>query len=434
MSICAGLRLALVFFFGVFILICVGSSLAFTQTATNSSVAIVIDQSGSMWGPVRGAGETRTEIAKAFVQQFGQSAPEIWPDMALSIVAFGHQYHRDQGRCDDIEQLLKPTQMSRPAQSRKVIDVIDALGNPQGRTPLTLAIGEAARAIGRGVVVIVSDFEETCEPDPCFALNNLRNRGELDDITIGYIMATADGNERLDEMESFADCTDADLIRLPNGAAARKNADDILKTLSSKLDRLNEYGLRERGAGPQAAPGQEAKADQSDNQLDRRVTAATLRTLKLDVDFEAPSAYSGLIPMIILRTDTATVYELALADGEIEIDGATFDLEIHWNDEIFPFGHFDLAGQETAELKVELPAPRLNVSTDPSTDVEWTVHPKDDPGAALFFKGRRLKQSLPPGTYTVRAKDTEIEREGDREITLRIGVATNAEVELNNYH
>ena len=85
-------------------------------------------------------------------------------------------------------------------------------------TPLTEAVEEAARSLPQGgSIVIISDFDETCDGDvelSCQAMNTLKARGALVGISIRYIVALADLDDALPEMSRYAECTGAKLLRV----------------------------------------------------------------------------------------------------------------------------------------------------------------------------------------------------------------------------
>ncbi|CAN1721373.1 Ca-activated chloride channel homolog [Hyphomicrobium sp. 1Nfss2.1] len=152
---------------------------------------IVFDASGSMSGtdfntpPTPRIDKVRQALAKVL--------PQIAAMRNLGLIDYGPG---PSNRCDNIELLLQPA----PRSADRIMAALSRL-NPAGRTPLTAAVREAARVLRfpekPGVVVLLTDGEETCGGDPCAMAKALRAEGEnLTIHVIGYRMrelATTNG-------------------------------------------------------------------------------------------------------------------------------------------------------------------------------------------------------------------------------------------------
>ena len=134
---------------------------------TPSQIIIVLDASGSMWGPV--ADGTKIEVARESIHALVDGLDE---QIELGLVAYGH---RRKGDCSDIE-LLAPVGASR-ADLTTAVDEI----KPMGMTPLTdaveTAVGYLKSTEESGSIILVSDGEETCRRDPCAAALALEASG-----------------------------------------------------------------------------------------------------------------------------------------------------------------------------------------------------------------------------------------------------------------
>lgn len=144
---------------------------------------IVFDASGSMSGtdfntpPTPRIDKVRQALAKVL--------PQIAAMRNLGLIDYGPG---PSNRCDNIELLLQPA----PRSAERIMAALGKL-NPAGRTPLTAAVLEAARVLRfpqkPGVVVLLTDGEETCGGDPCAMAKSLRAQGEnLTIHVIGYRM------------------------------------------------------------------------------------------------------------------------------------------------------------------------------------------------------------------------------------------------------
>lgn len=129
---------------------------------------IVLDASGSMWGQIDGV--NKITIARDVLGDLLADMPD---DMTLGLTTYGH---RRKGDCADIENLIAPTPGSRDAIRQAVAGL-----NPKGKTPLSNAVIEAARALRSSeqaaTVILISDGLETCDADPCAVGRELEASG-----------------------------------------------------------------------------------------------------------------------------------------------------------------------------------------------------------------------------------------------------------------
>ena len=128
----------------------------------NEDAMIVFDASGSMSGTV-GLGiatpVTRIDEARAAL---GSVLPTATKFRRVGLITYGPgPYQQCNVRLD-----LKPT----PDAAAPIMGVVNSL-TPAGRTPLTTAVEQAAEVLDYkrkpGVVVVVTDGEETCGGSPC---------------------------------------------------------------------------------------------------------------------------------------------------------------------------------------------------------------------------------------------------------------------------
>lgn len=131
-------------------------------------VLFILDASGSMWGEV--GGEDKIAIAKRVMTDLVRQLPE---GLEAGLEIYGH---RRKGDCGDIEITVPPARGTRDA----MIEQIQAI-TPRGMTPITRSLELAAESL-RGTeqqtsIVLVSDGEESCEADPCAAVEAIRAQG-----------------------------------------------------------------------------------------------------------------------------------------------------------------------------------------------------------------------------------------------------------------
>ena len=142
--------------------------LAGAAAAAEENVMVVFDGSNSMWGQIDGT--AKIEIARGVMENLLGD----WVDeRQVGLMAYGH---RQRGDCADIEVLVEPGQQTR----QTILDQINAI-TPTGKTPLTDAVEQAARALSYAdqpaTVVLISDGLESCERDPCALAQALEQGG-----------------------------------------------------------------------------------------------------------------------------------------------------------------------------------------------------------------------------------------------------------------
>ncbi|GHF03693.1 hypothetical protein GCM10016455_26290 [Aliiroseovarius zhejiangensis] len=144
------------------------SMLATTPALADDNVMVVFDGSNSMWGQIDGT--AKIEIARGVIDNLLGDWVET---RSVGLMAYGH---RRRGDCTDIELLVEPGQQSR----QSILTQINAI-TPTGKTPLTDAVEQAARALSYtdqpATVVLISDGLESCERDPCALAEALEKGG-----------------------------------------------------------------------------------------------------------------------------------------------------------------------------------------------------------------------------------------------------------------
>jgi Ca-activated chloride channel family protein len=132
---------------------------------TGSSIALILDASGSMNGKLKD-GAVKIDAAKKAV---GEVVSKLPADVRLSFRAYGHQSHRSKKNCKDTQLLVDFTPSGDA--SAPIMEKMKLL-KAQGYTPISYVLELAAKDVeregaGQRSVVLVSDGKETCEGDPC---------------------------------------------------------------------------------------------------------------------------------------------------------------------------------------------------------------------------------------------------------------------------
>ena len=134
----------------------------------SGNILFILDASGSMWGQVDGT--AKIDIAKEVLTGLIRELPD---DAAVGLVAYGH---RRKGDCDDVEELVAPG----PLDKEKIVARILSL-SPKGKTPISRSVRLTAECIkgleDETTIILVSDGKETCDPDPCGLVKELKASG-----------------------------------------------------------------------------------------------------------------------------------------------------------------------------------------------------------------------------------------------------------------
>lgn len=134
--------------------------------AEPGSLMVIVDGSGSMWGPIEGVRQTKLVLAREALRRgLGKMSPQA----RVGLTLFGHR----RGDCSDVEVVRTP----------ELLDVPNLMGpleqfNPRGRGPITLALREAAKSLPRDAgprtLLLIHDDADNCQPDLCAAAAELK--------------------------------------------------------------------------------------------------------------------------------------------------------------------------------------------------------------------------------------------------------------------
>jgi Ca-activated chloride channel family protein len=142
---------------------------------------IVFDASGSMAGnTVQGLFSDVTRIDEVR-KALGQVLPRATKFRKVGLITYGPGPY---GQCN-VALDFRPM----PNAAEPIMSVVNAL-NPAGKTPLVKAVELAAEVLDyrstQGVVVLVTDGEETCGGAPCDLGKAIKASGRLAVHVIGY--------------------------------------------------------------------------------------------------------------------------------------------------------------------------------------------------------------------------------------------------------
>ena len=197
-----------------------------TRTPCTEDAMIVFDASGSMAGnTVQGLFSDKTRIDEVR-KALGEVLPGVTKFRKVGLITYGPGPY---GQCN-VDLAFPPI----PNAADRIMSVVNAL-NPAGKTPLTEAVRQAAEVLDykteKGVIVLVTDGEETCGGAPCDLGKFLKaNSRALTVHVIGYQLTgfSWTGAESILDVQCLAEETGGLYI-------AAKNRDDLVKAFEKTL-------------------------------------------------------------------------------------------------------------------------------------------------------------------------------------------------------
>ncbi len=190
-----------------------------------SRMMLVLDSSGSM-AEATPSGGTRIDAAKDALRQVIGGLPE---EQEVGLRVYGAEVfsQNDPGACTDSQLIVEPGTGNRD-QLTSALDGYE----PYGETPIGYALQEAGKDLGTEgprTIVLVSDGEPTCEPDPCTVATELAGDGV--DVRIDVVGLDVDQTAR-DKLRCIAE----------NGHGTyydAEDADDLVRSLDISTTRAS---------------------------------------------------------------------------------------------------------------------------------------------------------------------------------------------------
>ncbi|WP_371404133.1 VWA domain-containing protein [Kribbella sp. NBC_00662] len=293
-----------------------GSAVA-DPAPSGGKLVLVLDSSGSMKEPA-GDGQTKIAAARAALTQVVSKLPTA-AEVGLRVYGATVFKRTQPGACTD-------TQLTVPigTDNRPQLQAAIAKYKPYGETPIGYSLQQAAKdlgPVGQRTIVLVSDGEATCAPDPCVVAQSIAKQGiDLKIDVVGFRVA---GKARTQlqcvAREGRGDYYDADsTIDLEAGL-------DRLSTRAFRPFRISgtpvQGGPQQEGA-PTLAPGHYSDTFGNDQTAKYYVIKRTMAksTLRAGVSFRRPSGGSFVLKAeVFLKTlageNCGWSYPLAF-DGE----------------------------------------------------------------------------------------------------------------------
>ncbi|WP_051218045.1 VWA domain-containing protein [Nocardioides insulae] len=192
---------------------------------------LVLDSSGSM--AEKAGGSTKIDQARQALATVIDALPE---EAYVGLRVFGSEVFaaKDPGACQDTRVVVEPGTDNRAEMEQAV-----ASYKPYGETPIPAALRAAAADIGgegKRSIVLVSDGESTCSPDPCQVAADIAADGV--DVQIDVVGMSVSGKAR-EQLQCVAE----------KGGGTYYDAADAAE-MESTMTRISERAMQ-----PYAATG-----------------------------------------------------------------------------------------------------------------------------------------------------------------------------------
>lgn len=174
------------------------------RDACPEDAMLVFDGSGSMSGNEQfGIGSVVTRIDKVR-EALSKVMPDISPLRDIGLVTIGPG---EFNKCDDARLAFPP----EPDAGEHIMAEVNAI-SPSGRTPLAIAVEQAADALDYrsrpGIIVVLTDGDDTCGGAPCTLVKRLKaDAAKLTIHVIGYRVRDWIGEKGYFESRCLADET-----------------------------------------------------------------------------------------------------------------------------------------------------------------------------------------------------------------------------------
>ncbi|MBW9213760.1 VWA domain-containing protein [Mumia sp. zg.B53] len=165
-------------------------ALASADADDTGRMMLVLDSSGSMKEKA-GDGATKIEAARTALESVVDKLSDS-QDVGMRVFGATVFSRNDKGACTDTQKVVDPGTDNRDALRAAI-----SAYKPYGETPIGTALLEAARDLGdegRRSIVLVSDGESTCAPDPCKVAARISKQGI--DLTVDVVGLSVDAKTR----------------------------------------------------------------------------------------------------------------------------------------------------------------------------------------------------------------------------------------------
>lgn len=184
---------------------------------------LVFDASGSMMSADKDLdGLKRIDRVREAMRKI---VPSVAPKRRLGLVTYGPG---PANKCENIKLEFRPL----PNAGDRILEVVEAL-RPDGRTPLTRAVRQAAEILDYrkrpAVIVLLTDGEETCGGATCALAKSLKEQSAATTVhVVSYRIKESLGPDGIFEARCLADETGGLYI-------ATETTDELIAALEKTL-------------------------------------------------------------------------------------------------------------------------------------------------------------------------------------------------------
>ncbi|HET7155247.1 MAG TPA: VWA domain-containing protein [Hyphomicrobiaceae bacterium] len=281
--------------------------------AEPGSLIVIVDGSGSMWGPIEGVRQTKLVLAREALRRgLGKMAPQARVGLAL----FGHR----RGDCSDVEVVRPPEPLDVP----NLMSPLEQF-NPRGRGPLTLALREAAKSLPRDAgprtLLLIHDDADNCQPDLCAAAAELKTAGITAHV-VGLNVKTED----MAKMVCLPQTTGGRHFNAQNAEQVAAYVEEALLLTASEMG-----GIETRPTSPQGTaivPPSPLPASGPPALHLRALAAANTEPLAIPLEWTVTAEARPDVPIFGARAANPTVpvspgrYVVEVRDGPLSVKQA----------------------------------------------------------------------------------------------------------------
>jgi Ca-activated chloride channel family protein len=385
------------------------------EVASPPAVMIVFDGSGSMWGRLEGEKVAKFVTAReALKPLLGKADPRI----AFGLTTFGA---RRQADCTDatVAVPLEPG-------SEKIVGLLERY-NPKGKSPLTLALREAVKAMpasGPRSLILVHDDLDNCSLDPCALAADLPPAGS--GLTI-HAVGLAIRPEDAQRLQCLTARTGGRLFDAQTPAAVATHIEEAL--------RLAMLATPPPPAAPAAPPapataGAAGVGPASPAGATAPVQRPALRTdgrpgIRLATVLQAGQAPRTAQPQFVIRRTDAAVSEPPVFSGrgqDLQVPLPVGSYVVEAQDGLVSAAPQTFTVPERGQIAVDIPLGAGLLVTPPAAmaaEAEAVValfrregdRPAGAPLAMVAAAETVSGLALPPGRYMLRLADGNLRQE-----------------------
>lgn len=204
--------------FGLAAILCAALLRPEVAMAQQPSTVLVMDGSGSMAGWLRGAKNSKIDMARTALEPV---LSELAPETALGLVGFGHRRKRD---CTDVQVRVPPGDGSLAAAAGSLNDMTTV-----GKGPMVEAMRQAEgllKGSGKRSMIVIHDNADNCRQDACETAKAMLERSP--GLTV-HVITVGDDAKARDAMMCVPEMTGGKYYQVNDAEALSAAVSDVFK-------------------------------------------------------------------------------------------------------------------------------------------------------------------------------------------------------------